>query len=177
MSLDCGANSGRGTRVHQLVASARKRVIIGPVWELPIPSVHQTTRGLLFEAKLAGVEDVNKKTATLSWLGLALLGALCLLLAAGWWQSQRALSAELAALKAQAAAVVPPATPSDLRKQNAELTEFIDEVYTLLAAEGFKIHLDFKVDPVDGRMRLYADSAKVSEQFRAKVRELNEHDN
>lgn len=105
-------------------------------------------------------------------LGLCLLGAI----AAGWWLDHRRQSVEVETLRSQVEQVAPqdPAKDSadDLRSENDDLIRFIDESYTLLKEEGFHIQLDLEEDQ-DGHYRLRADTAELTDELRAKLRELN----
>lgn len=67
------------------------------------------------------------------------------------------------------------ATQAEIERLQAEshdLTEFIDEAYGLLKDEGFHVQLELAVDK-DGRYRLRASSAELTEELRDKLRELD----
>jgi hypothetical protein len=122
----------------------------------------------------------RRATAWKYWAGLATLGAISVTLAVGWWLDHQARSVELHALSLELSTLRSqiddlPSRPSveHLRAENDDLMRFIDDVYSLLKAEGIYVQLDLEVDQ-DGRLRLRADSMHLMEELRAKLRELKE---
>ncbi len=124
------------------------------------------------------------------WLAVGLLAVVSATLTVGWWLEHRAQSerlrilenrlqtlssqdSEVEALRSRINDLSTQDSDESLREQNDDLTRFIDEAYTLLYEAGFHIQLDLEVDP-DGRARLTTDSAKLSEELKAKLQELNQ---
>jgi len=105
-----------------------------------------------------------------------MLGALSVTLAVGWWLGHRAHTVEVETLRSQVEHAASQDSAEDLRAENDDLIHFIDEAYTLLKEEGIHIQLDLEVDQ-DGHYRLRADSAKLTDELKAKLRELNEKRN
>lgn len=118
------------------------------------------------------------------WTGLATLGAISVILAVGWWLGHRSRAVEVNSLKSEIASISSQSSPSQsspsqssvelLRAENDDLIHFVDEVYALLQEEGIHIQLDLEVDK-SGHLRLRADSAKVKDALKAKLREINEN--
>ena len=107
------------------------------------------------------------------WLALGLLAALLAMLAAGWRLGHRARSEELRALESRIEVLSKQDSAERLRAENNDLTRLIDETYRLLYEAGFHIQFDLKTEE-DGQLRLSADSAKLTEELKAKLRELNQ---
>ena len=124
----------------------------------------------------------RSSTTLKAWIGLSILGALSVAFAVGWWLGHRAQSVEVELLRAKLGSVQEDdqveERPSleDLRAENEDLREFIDEVYALLAKEGIHIQLDLEMDE-NGRYRLKADSAKLLDTLKATLQELNQNRN
>lgn len=115
----------------------------------------------------------RRSTTWKYWLGLSVLGSLSVTLAVGWWLGHRAQSAKIDSLRSRLEHVSSEGLLEDVRSENDDLIRFVDESYTLLREEGIHIQLDLDVDQ-DGHYRLRADSAKLTDELKAKLRELNE---
>jgi len=118
----------------------------------------------------------QKSTMWKFWAGFSLLGLVAISLAAAWWSADQARIRQTEALRAQLQAFKDQPGDDEIRSENSDLVQFIDEAYSLLNDEGFHIQLDLEQDP-QGRYRLKADSAKLSAELKAKLRELEGADN
>lgn len=114
----------------------------------------------------------HKSTTWNYWGGLSFLAVLTITLVVGWWLGQRSRALEVESLKSEVQRVSSQGAVENLRAENDDLIQFIDEVYALLKDAGIHIQLDLEVDP-DGHYRLRADSAKIKDALQAKLRELN----
>jgi len=94
------------------------------------------------------------------------------MLAVGWWLDHRARSVEVASLKSQLEQVLRQGSDEDIRAENADLRRLFDEVYALLKEAGFHIQLDLVVDK-NGHYRMRADSAKITDELKVALQELD----
>ncbi|MDP6553914.1 MAG: hypothetical protein QGG71_04565 [Pirellulaceae bacterium] len=107
------------------------------------------------------------------WIGISVFAALSVMLALGWWLGRRTQSVELNTPRSQIRQISSQSSVQELQTENDDLIRFVDEAYALLREEGIHIQLDLDQDQ-DGHYRLRADSAKVTDELKAKLREINE---
>ncbi len=107
---------------------------------------------------------------------MSILAALSLAFAGGWWLGHQSQPVDVDPLGSGPAEEIRSAEHDlaiqKLRAENDDLMQLFDEVYALLAKEGFHIQLDLEQDE-NGRYRLKTDAAKLTEELKAKLKELN----